>query len=262
MPVITNSQLQVWLDKFARFCTEAVGDPEFSAGFNAGMEKGSMDVFSGAGALAAYLLTLTDEDVIADLLPTARDLDEQHPTPPDGFLLTVKEISAALTAMDKHVQRYAGAKSLDDHLSTLNAATPTLRAHGHFRKYLGKIAAKNSFIPNDLDLASFTASGAAAGTYSHLSAVDKTKYAGAKLVLKNVGALTTGPVVSVSARKLDGTLTTLTATISVLTDAHETDLSDTTKLYVDTTNITIASGGTSGDVFKVVAKTDRSIASA
>src|SRR5438445_1188688 len=112
MPIISNAALTVWLDKMARFATESVGDPEFNPAFTAGLEKGSADVFSGPGALATYLLTLTDHDVIADLLPTARDLDESHPVVPDGFLLTIKEVSAAISAMDKHCIRYGGAKSL------------------------------------------------------------------------------------------------------------------------------------------------------
>ena len=140
--------------------------------------------------------------------------------------------------------------------------TPTLRAHGHFKKYLKTLKAVNAFIPTDIVLATFSETGAAAGTYAHLAAIDKTVYAGAKLVLKNVTALTSSPVVTVTGKKIDGTTSSLTATISTHTINAETDLSDTTKVFVDVTNISIASGGTNAEEFEVVAKADRSVTSA
>jgi hypothetical protein len=262
MALITNNELQTILDKLARWATESVGDTEFNDAFTAGMQLANSHVMSGSGSLANYILSTDDEDVIADLLPPARDLDEDNPVPPDGFLITVKSVSAMLTAINAHIKRYNGATSLNAYLTALNAATPTLRAHGHFGKYLKQLSAGNLFIPNDQVIAHFTVTGSATGTYVHNSSISTSAYAGAKFVIKNVGALNSSPVVSVTAKKLDGTSAVLTATVSVHTDAHETDLSDTTKLYVDVTNITIASGGTADDVFEVVAKTDRSIASA
>jgi hypothetical protein len=265
MSIITNNDLQSIGDKLARFATESVGDPEFSDAFNAGMEKASTDVLSGSNSIAQFLLDLADEDVTADLLPAARDLDEDHPTPGDGFLLAIKGVNSMITALNNHFKRYSY-KGLDDYLTSINGATgltPTLRFHGHFKKYLKTISAHNAFIPTDLDIATFAVTGGAAGTYAHLASIAKTDYAGAKLVLKNVGALTTSPVVTVTGKKwADGTAASLTATISTHTDAHETDLSDTTKIFSDVTNITIASGGTSGDHFKVVAKTDREVSAA
>jgi hypothetical protein len=258
--MLTNNQLQTILDKLARFATESVGDPEFDASFTAGMETAANNVLSGSGGIATYLLTLNNEDIEADLLPAARDLDETHPSLADGALLTITGVNAIITALNTHYKRNSY-KGLDDYLSTINLATPTLRAHGHFKKYLKTLSAKNSFIPNDLDIAQLAMTGAAAGTYGHLASIDTTKYAGAKLVVYNVTALTTSAVVTVTAKKLDGTSVTLTATLSTHTIDHETNLSDTTQLYTDVSAIAIT-GGTAGDQIKIVAKTDRDISAA
>jgi hypothetical protein len=191
-------------------------------------------------------------------------LDETNPTPPDGFLLGVVSINNILKALDTHFKNF-GFKGVDDYLKGQNGATgltPTLRAHGHFARYLKTLSPTNVFVPTDTILATFTETGAAAGTYAHLAAVDKTKYAGAKLVIKNVTALTTSAVISVTAKKIDGTTGILTATLSTHTINTETNLSDTAQVYVDVTGISMASGGTAADEFEVVAKTDRSIASA
>ena len=262
MALITNTELRTILDKLARWASESIGDPAFNADFSAGMNLANGNVMSGGGSLATYILATADEDVIADLLPAARDLDENNPVPPDGFLLAIPGITKLIAGLNAHIKRYNGAANIDAYLTLLNAATPTLRAHGFFAKYLKTLSKGNLFIPNHLDITTFTETGAAAGTYAHLTAIDTTSYAGAKFVVKNVGALTTSAVVSVTAKKLDGTSAVLTATLSTHTDAHETDLSDTTQLYVDVTGITMASGGTAADAFKIVAKTDRSVASA
>jgi hypothetical protein len=264
MSQISQAHLTTILDKLARFASESVGDPEFSNSFNAGMAKASADVLSGAGSIATFVLTLADEDQIADLLPPARILDENNPVPPDGFLLAIPGISNMLKAIDTHLKNY-GFASLDAYLTSLNGATgltPTLRVHGHFKKYLKTVSKQNAFIPADLVLATFTETGAATGTYAHVAAIDKTVYAGAKIVLKNVTALNSSPVVTVTGKKVDGTTASLTATLSTHTINTETDLSDATKVFVDVTNITIASGGTNADEFEVVAKSDRSVASA
>jgi hypothetical protein len=260
MALISNSNLQSVLDKLARFASEAVGDPGFSAAFNAGFDKASTDVLSGSNSIATLVLALADEDQVADLLPPARDLDQNHPVPPTGFLIAVKEISAMLNALDTHCKRY-GYKSLDDRLSNLNASTPTLRAHGTFKQYLGKVTAGNSFIPADLALAKIVTTGATTGTYTHLATVDKSLYSGAKLVAKNVGALGSTTAVTVTGKKVDGTTATLTASISTLTDGHETDLSVTTQLFVDVTAISVT-GATTANQINIVAKTDRDISAA
>jgi hypothetical protein len=187
-------------------------------------------------------------------------LDQTNPVPPTGFLIQVKEISAMLTALDTHFKRF-GYKGVDDRLSSVNASAPTLRAHGFFKRYFGKITAPNSFIPSDLALAQIIPTAATAGTYTHLAKVDKTQYAGAKLVAKNVGALTATTGITVTAIKLDGTSATLTASLSTLTDGHETNLSDVSLLFVDVASIAVT-GATSGDHINIVAKTDRSIAAA
>ncbi|MGZ3322010.1 MAG: hypothetical protein ACXU9C_13675 [Xanthobacteraceae bacterium] len=240
----------------------SVGDANFDASFTAGLDAASAAVLSGANSIAASLLATGDESVIADLLPAARDLDESHPVMPTGFLLGIPGISAMIKALDTHLKRYAGATSLDNYLSTLNAAGPVLRFHQAFVDHLKVLSAKNVFIGQDLDLARVNVTGATAGTYTHLAAIDKTKYSGAKLVAKNVGALTSATNLSITGKKFDGTTATLTAAITTLTDGAETNLSDVTKVFVDVTAITVSSGGTAGNVIKIVAKTDRDISAA
>jgi hypothetical protein len=132
---------------------------------------------------------------------------------------------------------------------------------GFFRRYLGKVTAGNSFIPVDTALAQIVTSGAATGAFAHLSAIDKTAYAGAQLVVKNVGVIGSTTSVTVTGKKIDGTSTTLTASVSVLSDGHETVLSDTAKLYTDVTAISVT-GATTGNHFNIVAKSDRDISNA
>jgi hypothetical protein len=262
MALISNAQLTVILDKLARWASESVGDAEFNDSFTAGMELANSNVMSGAGSLAAYIMATADEDIMADLLPPARDLDEDNPVPPDAFLLGITSVNRMVAALSTHIRRYNGAASLDAYLTVLNAATPTLRAHGFFAKYLKTLSKGNVFIPNDVTLATFAMTGSATGTYTHLTAINTTSYAGAKIVAKNVTALTTDPVVTVIAKKLDGTTASLTATLTTGTINNEANLSDTAKLYTDVTGISIASGGTNAETFSIVAKTDRSIAAA
>jgi hypothetical protein len=263
MAIIGNSDLQTVLDKLSRFAVESVGDPAFAGDFNAGMEKASSDVFSGAGALDTFILGIGDVDVAGDLLSAARDLDETHPTPADGFVLNITGVAAMITALNNHCKRYGptGTTGLDNYLTGLNLSTPTLRAHGFFKKYLKTISAKNSFIPTDTILATFAATGATTGTYVHVASISTTNYAGAKLVVKNNGAVTTGATLSVTGKKLDGSTQVITATIATGTDALETNLSSVLQVFVDVTAVTIT-GGTNANAYKIVAKTDRDISAA
>lgn len=259
MPLITNTDLQAIGDKLARFASEAVGDVAFNAAFNAGMEAASANIFTGANSVAQYILDGNDEQVTADLLPAARDLDETHPTPPDGFLIQITSVKAMITALTTHLKRYGSSTGLDDYLTQLNASTPTLRFHGHFKDYLKTLSRGNAFIPKDTELARITVTGAAAGTFLNVDTI--TKYAGAQLKVKNVGAVTTGATLTVTGKKLDGTTQVITATIATGTDAFETALSSTAKLFTDVTAITI-SGATAPNVYAIVAKTDRDISAA
>lgn len=251
MSLITNGDLTTVLDKLARYASE----------FSDGADAAADSVFSGAGALDTFILGLGDVDVAADLIPAARDLDETHPNPADGSLLLNSEFVAMIAGLNAHVLRYSASSTLDAYLTALNLSTPTLRVHANFRKYLGTVSAKNTFIPDDLVLATFAATGAATGTFTDVAAILTTKYAGAKLVVKNQGAVTTGATLSVTGKKLDNTTQIITATIATGTDNFETDLSSVLKLFVDVTLITI-SGATNGNVYEIVAKTDRSVAAA
>src|SRR6266566_10049116 len=120
MSLITNQELQDILDKLARWATESIGDTEFNDAFSAGMQLANSDIMSGGNSIAAYVLATGDEDVIADILPPARDLDEANPVPPDGFLLAIPGINKLITALNTHIHRYQGAVSLNAYLTLLN----------------------------------------------------------------------------------------------------------------------------------------------
>ncbi len=263
MALITNADLQSLLDKLGRWGTMSIGDPAFGTSFNAGMTTANAAVMSGSGSLFQYLATLaaTDADPAADMLEAARNLDESNPTPPTRFLFGIAGVAAFLNAMNNHIKRYNPATAtLDAYLLQLNATTPTLRVHEAFHNHLKAMSRANVFVGTDTILANFTATGATAGTYAHVTALG-THLAGAKLVVKNNGAVTTGATITVTGKKLDGTTASLTATIATGTNNTETDLSVTTKLFYDVTAVSIT-GGTNTNAYKIVAKTDRDITAA
>lgn len=262
MPLITNSNLQTVCDKLARWAAMSVGDPNFSGAFNAGMSAANSAIMSGSGSLFAFIFgTQTDGDVAADLLPSARDLDELNPTPPTRFMIGIPEVAAFLSALNNHIRRYNPATTtLDAYLTSLNATTPTLRVHQALHDHLKAFSRQNVFIGADTVLATFAATGAATGTFASVATIG-SNYAGAKLVVRNQGAVTTGATLSVTGKKLDGTTQVITATIATATDNAETDLSSIAKLFTQVTAVSI-SGGTGGNVYEIVAKTDRDISAA
>jgi hypothetical protein len=261
MPIISNANLQTVVDKLARFAAMSVGDDSFDDSFTAGMEAASNAVLSGAGGLATFLFeTETDMDVAADMLSAARDLDETHPTPPARFIFGISSISAFVTALNRHIARYSDYTTLDTYLTSLNASTPTLRVHQAFHDHLKSMSRGNVFVGSDTVLATFACTGAATGTTTLVASLP-TSVAGAKIVVKNQGAVTTGATLTVTGRKLDGTTQALTATIATGTDNFETNLSSVLRLFTAVTTITIA-GATNGNVYEIVALTDRDISAA
>ncbi len=262
MSLASNSDLQTILDKMARWSAMSVGDAGFDPSFTAGMSAANAAIMSGAGSLFDWLFgTCTNGDFAADLLPAARDLDESNPTPPSRFIFGIAEVAAFMAGINSHLRRYAPTTpTLDAYLTSLNASAPTLRVHQALHDHLKAFSRKNVFIGQDQVIATFAATGAAAGTYTHVAAID-TQYAGAKLVVKNQGAVTTGATLSVTGKKLDGTTQVITAAIGTGTDNNETDLSVTTKLFYDVTAISIVSA-TNGNIYEIVAKTDRDISAA
>lgn len=260
MAVISNSDLQTICDKLARWSAMSVGDASFNPAFTAGMEAANAAIMSGAGSLFTFIHAITDGDVAADMLNAARNLDESNPVPPTRFLLGIAGVSAFLTSMDIHFRRYTAYATLDAYLTSLNASTPTLRVHQSLFDHAKALSRKNVFIGQDMVLATFSATGATTGTFASVATIG-TSYAGAKLVVKNQGAVTTGATLTVTGKKIDGTTAALTATIGTGTDNTETDLSVTTKLFVQVTNITITSA-TNANVYEIVAKTDRDISAA
>jgi hypothetical protein len=261
MPIISNANLTTVVDKLGRWAAMSVGDPNFNNAFNAGMEAGNAAVMSGAGSLFTFLFeTQTDGDVAADLLPAARNLDEDNPVPPKRFMFAIPSISEMFAAINAHIARYSAYTTLDAYLTSLNTSAPTLRVHQALHDHLKAFSRKNVFIGNDTVLATFSATGATTGTFASVTTIG-TSYAGAQLVVKNQGAVTTGATLSVTGKKLDGTTAVITATIATGTDNTETNLSVTTKLFTEVTAISIT-GGTNANVYEIVAKTDRNISAA
>lgn len=262
MPIISNTDLQAVVDKLARWSAMSIGDSGFDDAFNAGMDAANAATMSGSGSLFTYIFeTNTDGDVAADLLGPARDLDESNPVPPTRFLFSIAGISAFLTALNNHIKRYnPSTTTLDSYLTSLNSVTPTLRVQQAFHDHIKAMSRANVFIGTDTVIATFAATAATTGTYTHIAALG-TAYAGAKLVVKNQGAVTTGATLTVTGKKLDNTTSSLTATIVTGTDNTETNLSSTLKLFYDVTNVSIT-GGTNANVYEIVAKTDRDISAA
>lgn len=261
MPLITNTDLQAIGDKLARFAAMSVGDTTFNNAFTAGMAAANAAVMSGSGSLATYLFeTVTDMDVAADMLNSARDLDETNPAPPARFIFGISNVNRFLTAINAHIARYSDYTTLDAYLTFLNSTTPTLRFHQAFHDHLKALSRKNVFIAQDKVLATFAATGAATGTFASVSTIG-TDYAGSKLVVKNQGAVTIGATLSVTGKKIDGTTQVITATIATGTDNTETNLSVLTKLFTEVTAVSIT-GGTNANVYEIVAKTDRDVSAA
>jgi hypothetical protein len=263
MGLISNTHLQATLDKLARWAATAVGDDGLDESFTAGFTAANAEVMSGAGSLFTYFaetVAPSNGDAAADLLGPARDLDEENPTPPTRFLIQIAGINAMFTALNTHIRRYnPSTTTLDSYLTSLNASTPTLRVHQALHDHLKAFSRGNIFVGVDTVLATFACTGAATGTFTSVTTL--AGYAGAKIVVKNQGAVTTGATLTVVGKKLDGTSQSITATIVTGTDNTETDLSSVLKLFVEVTNVTITSG-TNANTYEIVAKTDRDITAA
>lgn len=261
MAIITNSDLQGLLDKLARWAGEATGDAAFNNAFNAGITTANASVMSGAGSLFTYLYALADGDPAADMLDAARDLDETNPVAPTRFLVQIAGIASFFSALNRHIVRYNPATTtIDAYLTSLNASTPTLRVHQSLHDHLKAFSRKNVFIAADTVLATFSVTAPTTGTFASIATIG-TSYAGAKLVVKNQGAVTTGATLSVTGKKLDLTTQVITATIATGTDNTETNLSSLLQLFTEVTAVSIT-GGTNTNVYEIVAKTDRSVAAA
>ena len=208
MAIIQTTDLQTVVDKLARWAAMSVGDAAFNPAFTAGMAAANAAVMSGAGSLFTLLHGLADGDPAADMLQAARNLDESNPVPPTRFMIGIAGISAFMTALNTHIARYNPATpTLDAFLTALNATTPTLRVHQALHDHLRAFSRKNVFIANDTILATFAATAAATGTFASVTTIG-TNYAGAKLVVKNNGAVTTGATLTVTDAKWTANLST------------------------------------------------------
>jgi hypothetical protein len=258
MAIISNSDLILVMDKWARWAGLAVGDSELDDALTAGFEVANAACMSGAGSFAELLFGLADSDPAADMLDAARDLDEENPTPPTRFMIQSAPVAAFFTALNRHIVRYSpSTATIDAYLTSLNASTPTLRVHQLVHDHLKAFSRKNVFIANDLVLATFSCTGATTGTFASVTTIGSS-YAGAKLVVKNQGAVTTGATLTVTGKKIDASTQALTGTVVTGTDNTELNLSSVLQLFTEVTNVTIT-GGTNANVYEIVAKTDRDI---
>jgi hypothetical protein len=266
MSLVSNTDLQNGLDKFCRWLSMSVGDANFQNDFNAGMDAADLACFSGVDSLYNLIIATANESWIGDLANAAKNVDENPPTPPSRFLFSVPGAAAIITAINNHIKTYGGGPTtLDAYLTSLNgplsAQTPTLRVHQTYYDHFATLSRQNVFIGVDTLLAHVVATGPTAATFTADAALP-TFVAGAKVVAKNNGALTSDTTVSITGKKIDGTTATLTATITTHTDGHETDLSSVLKLFVAVTALNSISGATSGNRIDFVAKTDRDITNA
>ena len=264
MAIISASHLQTILDKAARWAAEAVGDSNVVASPNAGLLVANSDVLS---ALETAVAGFTDPEQLADLLPSVRDLADSNPILNSWAGSVWSEL---LDALDAHCRRY-GYANLDAYLTYLNQSTPTLRAHGDFSQYLGRVSAPNTFTPgnalvlrgNGL-LAVVTVTGAATADFVHVGPLDLTKYAPGqiKVLNTNTEGLTSTVLTFPNAINSSGA-ESIVATITVQTNGHLTVFSDTGLIFSDCPVAGASiSGGNAGDTFAIVIVPDRSVTSA
>lgn len=280
MAQITNANLQTWLDKLATIAGLYIGDPNLNLSPNAygaapGAGLGQVGGNAKIAGFNTFIDGLADADQLSDLAPAARDLNTFNPSIASAL---ASIFGRELAAIDAHLARFVQPTAsmlnlLDAYLTSINGAqgqTPTLRAHQYFSVFLKALSAQNVFIASSPDLATFAITGAAAGTQSLLTSGAGTilpitagalpkSVAGHQFLIINTTALTSGPTIQVTATTVQGTSVVLSVTVTNLANGAATNLSDTSRLYIAVTAVSISAGGTSGNSFKVTAVSDRRI---
>jgi hypothetical protein len=257
MSIIASSDLQTILDKAARHAAEVLGDPNVVTTPNAGLLVANTDVLA---ALQTAVAGFTDDGQVADLLPAVYALALGPPTA-NGLLSA--SWANVLAALDAHCRRF-GYDTLDKYLDYLNVTTPTLRAHGDFAAYVRGLSPTNVFTPANWVVMHVTVTGATAATFTHVAALDITKYAKAQIkVLNTKTEGLTSTVLTFPKAQKNGADHSVTATITVQTDGNLTVFDDVDLAFTDvlTTSATI-SGGVATDTFDIVIVPDRDIAAA
>jgi hypothetical protein len=159
----------------------------------------------------------------------------------------------AIKALNAHVSGI-------DNFLTNNAVRVDPYFKGIFESIMGNtLSAANSFSPVVDPMATFVCSGPGAGTYTHGTAIDSSKYYAANLtlVVMNAPIISSG-VVSITCKKWDGTTEIKTVNVTSGMPAGTTIDVGThpTDKYKDITNITL-SGCDATDTIKIKSELER-----
>jgi hypothetical protein len=270
MAQISTANLKLVLDFMAQHAAEADGIPLASAVAtgavytvtvpNSGLSVANADVLDDLNTLVKSGGTIGDAAFSALVAGTILGLDTINPGLEVGYWQPMMDAldSYGLLNNDQITTDRGG---LDTMLRVLNASTPTLRVHGLFEKYFGRVSPNNVFVPTPFTLATIAVSAADAATLSHVAALDTTLYAPGKIAIMNTKGEGTQPSTALTLNcTKNGSLTSVTFTIGAATDKYLTAGTDTSLAFTDCPAQTPGvSGGNNGDEFAVVILPDRAI---
>jgi len=266
MAQISTANLKLFIDKMARHANQwdgaAVASGVSAPGLYAEVDPlkyGLQPANAQIALLRTLVLTFADLEQTADFVAPVRDLYDGLPQ-----VNAVRLWSGLLDALDAHAARYnamiAGDRSpLDALLRVLNVSTPTLRAHGDFNKYFGRLSPGNVFCALPYTLATITVTGATTATFAHVAAIDATLYSTGAIALRNTkGEGLTSTTVTLTCVK-SGVAQSAAFTQTHTTPDYLAAGPDADLLYSDCTGLISISGGNTGDTFSVVILPDRPI---
>lgn len=284
MAQISNANLQAVLDDIAFWAAIANGDTLATAVTaaaaytsstpNAGISVANSDVLATLDT--RVLTTIADETFMRVVFPAIDKLNVQNPSGAALFASVwngqpVPGAEGVLDALDDYGQLFnaliaTDRGGLDALLRVLNASTPTLRVHGLFAKYFGRVSPNNVFTDVPYVLGTILISGATAGAYtptglSGTGMLDTTRFAPGQVALQVTKSGGNSSADAVTMTVISGgvpvavTFTT-TDTANYLTAA--TGLTTKTVTGAIAQSITVTSG-TNLDTFNVVILPDRAI---
>lgn len=153
-------------------------------------------------------------------------------------------------------------RAIDKHVGGLNSflSTNDERLHWYIRTIFPSLRAANVFPPVVDPIATFTTSGAGAGTYTHVADIDTTQYGKANLVAKMTADSGANALeATITCVKIDGTTEDKVVALASKSNGDEVDIgTHDTDMYVGVSNITIT-GGAAGENFKVISELERSV---
>jgi hypothetical protein len=222
------------------------------------------------------LTTIADETFMRVVFPAVDKLNIQNPSGAAFFASVwngqpVSGAKGVLDALDDYGQLFnaliaTDRGGLDALLRVLNASSPTLRVHGLFAKYFGRVSPNNVFTDVPYVLGTILISGSTAGTYTPTGLngtgmLDTTRFAPGQVALQTSKSGGNSSADAVTMTVISGgvpvvvTFTT-TDTANYLTPA--TGLTTKTVTGAIAQSITVTSG-TNLDTFNVVILPDRAI---